>query len=149
MSRQLTGKVALVTGGSRGIGAEVARRLAAEGADLVIACRSDRAAADRVAADLIAAGARVHVLTGDVANPADCAALVAGCVAQFGRLDILVNCAGVAKYLPLDQAGAAHFHAMFDTNVLGTLSLTRAAAEVMGQGGRIIHFSSRDRKSVV
>ncbi|WP_323039633.1 glucose 1-dehydrogenase [Gemmobacter sp.] len=143
MGKDLSGKVALVTGGSRGIGAQVARRLAAEGAQLVIACRSDLAAAGRMVADLRAAGAAACALTADVAHPADCDALVAGCMAQFGRLDILVNCAGVAKYLPLDQTDAGHFHAMFDTNVLGTLSLTRAAAAVMGPGGRIIHFSSR------
>lgn len=143
MNTDLSGKVALVTGGSRGIGAQVARRLAAEGAQLAIACRSDRAAADRVVADLRAAGAAAIALTADVARPADCKALVDDCMAQFGRLDILVNCAGVAKYLPLDQTDADHFHAMFDTNVLGTLSLTRAAAAVMAPGGRIIHFSSR------
>lgn len=139
----LSGKTALVTGGSRGIGAEVARRLGAEGATIAIAYRSDKASADRVVEDLKAAGAKADAFVADISCPDDCERLVRECIEIFGRLDILVNAAGVAEYRPLEQADADHYHAMFDTNVLGALSVTRAAAAVMETPGRIIHFSSR------
>lgn len=139
----LTGKVALVTGGSRGIGAEVARRLASDGANVVIAYRSDRTSADKVVQALKEAGSTGQALSGDIALPEDCERLVDQCVEISGRLDILVNAAGVATYRPLAEADADHYREMFDTNVLGTLSLTRAAAQVMQDPGRIIHFSSR------
>ena len=136
-TRSLTGKVALVTGGSRGIGAEVARRLASDGAEIVIAYRSDKSAAENVVATLSAAGARAHASAVDIAVPEACEALVNDCIKACGRLDILVNAAGVAAYRPLDQADADHFHAMFNTNVLGALSLTRAFAAVVDGPGRL------------
>nr|WP_325252103.1 3-oxoacyl-ACP reductase family protein [Amylibacter sp.] len=139
----LTGKVALVTGGSRGIGAEVARRLASDGAEVVIAYRSDTASAETVVAALKATGAKAHAFAVDIAIPQDCETLIESCIKACGRLDILVNAAGVATYRPLDQADADHYHALFNTNVLGALSLTRAAVAVMNGPGRIIHFSSR------
>lgn len=139
----LTGKVALVTGGSRGIGAEVARRLASDGAEIVIAYRSDKASAETVVAALKATGATAHAFAVDIAIPKDCETLIDTCIKACGRLDILVNAAGVAAYCPLDQADADHYHTLFNTNVLGALSLTRAAVAVMNGPGRIIHFSSR------
>ena len=139
----LRGRVALVTGGSRGIGAEVARRLVADGARVVIAYRSDKASADRVVQDLSAAGSEALAIAADIALPEDCERLVSSCVRACGRLDILVNAAGVSDYRPLEQADADHYHAMFNTNVLGALCLTRAAATVMGDPGRIVHFGSR------
>ena len=139
----LTGKVALVTGGSRGIGAEVARRLASDGAEVVIAYRSDTASAETVVTALKATGAKAHAFAVDIAIPQDCETLIESCLKACGRLDILVNAAGVATYRPLDQADADHYHALFNTNVLGALSLTRAAVAVMNGPGRIIHFSSR------
>ncbi|ASM75124.1 MULTISPECIES: SDR family NAD(P)-dependent oxidoreductase [Roseobacteraceae] len=142
-TRSLTGKVALVTGGSRGIGAEVARRLASDGAEVVIAYRSDKASAQNVVEVLIAAGAKAHAFLADIAIPEDCEKLIGDCIKACGRLDILVNAAGVAAYHPLDQVDADHFHAMFNTNVLGALSLTRAFAAVMDGPGQIIHFASR------
>jgi len=139
----LSGKVALVTGGSRGIGAEVARRLAADGARVVIAYRSDKASADRVLQELSAAGSQPLAIAADIALPEDCERLVSGCAQACGRLDILVNAAGVATYHALETADADHYRATFDTNVLGALCLTRAAAAVMGNPGRIVHFGSR------
>ena len=142
-SLPLSGKVALVTGGSRGIGAAVARRLAADGATILIAYRSDATAAQAITDDLTATGTQAASHAMDIADPAACAALVRTCIDRFGRLDILVNAAGVATYKPLAEADAGHYHAIFGPNVLGTLSLTRAAAEVMETPGRIVHVSSR------
>jgi 3-oxoacyl-[acyl-carrier protein] reductase len=143
-SRQmLSGKVALVTGGSRGIGAEVARRLASDGAMVVIAYRENSEAASRVVEVLTGFGTKAQAVAADIAIPEDCARLVGATIEIFGRLDILVNAAGVATYLPLELADADHYRRMFDTNVLGALSLTRAAAAVMENPGRIIHFASR------
>ncbi|MBC7140319.1 MAG: 3-oxoacyl-ACP reductase FabG [Defluviimonas sp.] len=138
-----SGKVALVTGGSRGIGAAVARRLASDGATVVIAYRSDAVSADRIAADLSAAGSKVHAVRSDISDPEQCDSLVSTCVSLAGRLDILVNAAGVSDYRLLDQIDTAHYADMFDTNVLGAFVLTRAASQVMASPGRIIHFSSR------
>mgnify|MGYP001627788054 CR=1 FL=1 len=142
-STRLAGKIALVTGGSRGIGAAVAKRLASDGAEIVVAYRRDQAAATDVVKNLTASGAKAHALSFDIARPDDCDALIDSCLKACGRLDVLVNAAGVATYRPLDQVDAAHFHAMFDTNVLGALSLTRAASAAMERGGKIIHFASR------
>ncbi len=140
----LAGKVALVSGGSRGIGAAVALRLARDGARVVVGYRSDVASAERVIAELATAGSMGQAVAADIARPKECERLVAQALEAFGRLDILVNAAGVATYLPLEEADADHFHATFDANVLGALALTRAAAPVMtAPGGRIIHFSSR------
>jgi len=142
--KDLTGKVALVSGGSRGIGAAVALRLAREGARIVVGYKSDVASAERVIAELAAAGSAGHAVAADIARPDECERLVAQALEIFGRLDILANVAGVAAYLPLAKADADHFHTTFDANVLGALALTRAAAPVMtAPGGRIIHFSSR------
>jgi 3-oxoacyl-[acyl-carrier protein] reductase len=139
----LTGRVALVTGGSRGIGAEVARRLASDGAEIVIAYLSDKSSANNVVEALTATGAKVHAFAVDIAIPEECETLIDDCIKTCGRLDIVVNAAGVAAYRPLDQTDADHYHAIFNTNVLGALSLTRAAAAVMDGPGRIIHFASR------
>tara|TARA_R110002051_G_scaffold205621_2_gene271501 strand:+ start:5507 stop:6253 length:747 start_codon:yes stop_codon:yes gene_type:complete len=142
-TRSLAGKVALVTGGSRGIGAEVARRLASDGAEVVIAYRSDKASAEKVVEELTAAGAEAHAFMADIAVPEECETLIGDCIKTCGRLDILVNAAGVAAYRPLDQFDAEHFHAMFNTNVLGAFSLTRAFAAAVDGPARIIHFASR------
>lgn len=140
---RFSGRVAIVTGGSRGIGAEVARRLGTEGATVVVAYRSDLASAEGIVGALKNAGAKAAAFQVDVASPEDCEALVRACISSFGRLDILVNAAGVAQYQPLEDADAIHYRTMFDTNVLGALSLTRAAVPVMVNPGRIIHVSSR------
>lgn len=140
----LAGKVVLITGGSRGIGAEVARRFARDGARLAIGYRGNHLAAQAITAELIAAGAEARHFACDVADPEQAAGLVRAAHGAFGRLDVLVNAAGIAPYLPLDQIDTAHYRAVFDTNVLGTLALTQAAAPLLASpGGRVIVFSSR------
>lgn len=139
-----SGRTVLVTGGSRGIGAAVVRRFAAEGASVAIGYRSDAATAGALAQELEAAGAKVVLLAGDIADPAAAGAMVSAAHSHFGRLDILVNAAGIGPYLPLEEITPEHLRMVFDTNVGGTVFLTQAAAGLLtAPGGRIIHFSSR------
>lgn len=136
-------KVVLVTGGSRGIGAGMVRRFAAEGFRVAIACRSGKQAADKVLGEITAAGGQGIVVTGDVAKPEDAKAMVAQVVTQFGTIDVLVNCAGIAEYRPFEATDPALFHATFDTNVYGTVAMIQAVLPHMpAPGGRIINFSS-------
>lgn len=139
----LSGKVVLVTGGSRGMGAAMATRFAAEGCRVAIGYRSGADAADAVFNRIAAMGTQGMAVAGDVAKPADAQSMVAAVVAQFGHLDVLVNCAGIAEYRPFEAIDAAMFHAVFDTNVLGTIAMIQAALPHMtSPGGRIINFSS-------
>ncbi|NWG24976.1 MAG: glucose 1-dehydrogenase [Pseudorhodoplanes sp.] len=139
----LSGKVVLVTGGSRGIGAAIARRFASVGSRVAIGCRSRSAAADAVLADIAAAGTEGIVVAGDIADPAAARAMVAQAVAKFGHIDVLVNCAGISEHRPFEASDAAFFHAIFDINVLGTVAMIQAALpHLTAPGGRIINFSS-------
>jgi 3-oxoacyl-[acyl-carrier protein] reductase len=136
-------KVVLVTGGSRGIGAGIAKRFAAEGYRVAIAYRSGKAEAEKILGDITAAGGQGLVVGGDIAKAEDAKAMVAQVVAQFGAVDVLVNCAGIAQYRPFEAIDAALFHAAFDTNVLGTVAMIQAVLPHMpAPGGRIINFSS-------
>lgn len=140
----LEGKRVLVTGGSRGIGAAVARRFAADGAQVAIGYRSGTAEAEALAQALRAAGATVHLVAGDVADPAQAAAMVQTAHRALGGLDILVNAAGIGPYLPLAAITPDHVRSLLDINIGGTVFLTQAAAALItAPGGRIIHFSSR------
>ncbi|GAA2665029.1 SDR family oxidoreductase [Streptomyces lunalinharesii] len=142
----LAGKVALVTGGSRGIGAAAARALAAEGAAVAISYTASAARADAVVAELTKAGARAAAYRADQADRRQVADLVASVAADFGRLDILVNNAGVSVNGAVDDGDAADDLAAFDrqlaVNVGGVASAVRAAAAVLGEGGRIITVGS-------
>jgi 3-oxoacyl-[acyl-carrier protein] reductase len=138
-----SGKVALVTGGSRGIGAAIARRFAAAGSRVAIGYRSGSAAAEAVLGEIAAAGAQGMAVAGDIAKSEDARAMVAQVVARFGHIDVLVNCAGIAEHRPFEASDAAFFHAIFDTNVLGTVAMIQAALpHLTAPGGRIINFSS-------
>lgn len=142
--RSFEGKAVLVTGGSRGIGAAVARRFGSLGADVTVGYRSGRDAAEALCAEIAAAGGTAVAVAGDVAVPAQAQAMVRQAHDAFGRLDVLVNAAGVGPYLPLAEIDEAHCRAIFDTNVLGTIMLTQAAAALLpSPGGRIVHFASR------
>lgn len=137
------GKVVLITGGSRGIGAGIARRFAAEGYRVAVGYRSGQAAADKVVGEIAAAGAQGIAVAGDVAKPEDVKAMVAEVVARFGAVDVLINCAGMAEYRAFEATDPPLFHAHFNTNVLGTVAMIQAVLPHMpAPGGRIINFSS-------
>jgi len=140
---KLEGKVAIVTGASKGIGASIARHLAGEGAAVVVNYASSKDGADRVVADITAKGGRAIAVQADVARPADIDRLFAETARAFGRLDILVNNAGVYEWLPLEQITEAHFHRHFDLNVLGVLLASKEAVKHFGAGGgSVINISS-------
>jgi 3-oxoacyl-[acyl-carrier protein] reductase len=139
----LSGKVVLVTGGSRGIGAAMARRFAGAGSRVAIGYRSGNAAAQAVLGEIAAVGAQGLAVAGDIAKPEEASAMVAQVVAAFGRIDVLVNCAGIGENRPFEAVDPDFFHAIFDTNVLGTVAMIQAALpHLPAPGGRIINFSS-------
>jgi len=142
-SQTLAGKVALVTGASKGIGASIARHLAAEGAAVVVNYASDRAGAERTVAQIADLGGRAIAVQADVSKPADITRLVAATVEAFGRIDILVNNAGVYDFAPLEAVTAENFRRQFDLNVLGLLLTTQAAVKHFpATGGSVINVSS-------
>jgi len=143
MSKKLTGKVAVVTGASKGIGASIALHLAAEGASVAVNYSSSKAGADRVVAEITAAGGKAIAVGADVSKPADIQRLFAETKKAFGGLDILVNNAGIYEFAPLAEINAEHFHKQFNLNVLGLLLTTQEAVKHMGPaGGSIINISS-------
>ncbi|MDR5741331.1 MULTISPECIES: glucose 1-dehydrogenase [unclassified Caballeronia] len=139
---KLTGKVAVVTGASKGIGAAIARKLAAEGASVVVNYSSSRAGADAVVADITAANGRAIAVGGDVSKAADAQGIVNAAVETYGRLDILVNNSGIYEFGAIEEITEEHFHKQFNVNVLGVLLVTQAAAEHLGEGASIINVSS-------
>ena len=143
MSNKLAGKVALVTGASKGIGAEIARELAAEGAAVVVNYSSSKAGADRVVADIVANGGQAVALQADVSSPAQVERLFAETSKLFDRLDILVNNAGIYEFAPLEAVTPEHFHKQFNLNVLGLLLVTQQAVKHFdAAGGSIVNISS-------
>ena len=143
MSR-LSGKIAVVTGASKGIGAGIAKGLAAEGAAVVINYASSKDGAERVVADIKGKGGKAIAVQGDVAKTADVKKIFAETKQAFGRLDILVNNAGVYySFLPLEEVTEEDFHRHFNVNVLGLLLATREAAKLFGdEGGSVINIGS-------
>jgi 3-oxoacyl-[acyl-carrier protein] reductase len=139
----LQGKVAIVTGASKGIGAGISRAMAAAGAAVVVNYAGDAAGADRVVRSIREAGGAAHAVQADVAGGAQAAHLVDAALAQYGRVDILVNNAGLFRFGALDTITAAEFHRQFDVNVLGLLLLTQAAvARFPAEGGVVINIGS-------
>ncbi|WP_263262175.1 glucose 1-dehydrogenase [Pseudomonas sp. RIT-PI-S] len=139
---KLEGKVALVTGASKGIGAGIAKALAAEGAAVVLTYASAQAGAEAVAATIIEAGGRATVVGGDVTKAADTEKFVQTAIDAYGRLDILVNNSGVYAFAPIEDVTEEEFHRQFNTNVLGLLLVTKAAAKHLGEGSSVINISS-------
>lgn len=144
MSKTLEGKVALVTGGSRGIGAAIARALAKDGADVAISYASSKDTADAVVAELKTFGVRAKAFQADQAKAEEVAALVSAVVSHFGSVDVLVNNAGVFLLGQVhDRANnLAELDRMYDVNVRGVVAAVRAAAPQMADGGRIISIGS-------
>jgi 3-oxoacyl-[acyl-carrier protein] reductase len=139
----LKGKVAVVTGASKGIGAAIARRLSEAGASVVVNYSSSENDAERVVADIKANGGKAIAVKGDVAKTSDVERLFAETEKAFSTLDVLVNNAGVYKFAPLEETTEEEFHREFSINVLGTLLATREAAKRFGsKGGSIINLSS-------
>ena len=143
MSGKLEGKVALVTGASKGIGAGIAARLAAEGAAVAVNYSASKEGADRVVAAITAKGGKAIAVHGNLTDAADVKTVVAETVKAFGAIDILVNNAGVYAFAPLDGITADHFHKQFDLNVLGLLLVSQEAVRHFNPaGGSIINISS-------
>ena len=142
-AHSLKDKVALVIGGSRGIGASVAQRFGTCGCRVAIGYRARSDAAEKVAAQIVAAGGRCVTAKGNITEAAGAQKIVDVCVNQYGQIDILVISAGVAPYRPLDAVDAAFVREVFDANVLGTILATQAALpNLTSPGGRIVNFAS-------
>jgi 3-oxoacyl-[acyl-carrier protein] reductase len=142
-SGKLNGKVAVVTGASKGIGASIALHLAAEGAAVVVNYSSSKQGADRVVGEINGNGGKAVAVQANLSKEADVRKLFAETKNAFGRLDILVNNAGIYDFQPLENVTPEHFHKQFDLNVLGLLLASQEAAKLFGaEGGSIVNISS-------
>ena len=139
---RLSGKIALITGGSRGIGAAITRRLAGEGAAVAINYRSDAAAAEALVKEIVGNGGRAVAFQADVSDPAQSKSLVDDVVAEFGALHLLASNAGIEHFGALQSITLADFDRVYHTNVAGQLFVTQAAVAAMTEGGRIVLTSS-------
>lgn len=141
--QKLAGKVAVITGASKGIGASIATHLAAAGASVIVNYSSSREGAEKVVARIAAAGGKAVAIQADVSRQADIDRLFADTIKVYGRVDILVNNAGVYEFAPLAEVTAEHFHRQFNLNVLGLILSTQKAVSLFGpEGGAIINISS-------
>jgi 3-oxoacyl-[acyl-carrier protein] reductase len=139
---KLRGKVAIVTGASKGIGAAIAKSLAAEGASVVVNYASSKAGADAVVGAIKAAGGKAVAVGGDVSKAAEAQGIVDAAIKNYGRLDILVNNSGVYEFTPIEGVTEEQFHRMFNINVLGVLLTSQAAVKHLGEGASIINIGS-------
>ena len=139
---KLTGKVAVVTGASKGIGAAIAKSLATEGASVIVNYASSKAGADAVVRAIAAAGGKAVAVGGDVSKAAEAKGLIDAAIKNFGRLDILVNNSGVYEFSPIEAVTEEQFHKIFNINVLGLLLTTQAAVPHLGEGASIINIGS-------
>lgn len=139
---KLNGKVAIITGGSKGIGAAIAKFFAAEGASVVVNYASSKAGAEKVVAAITAAGGKAIAVGGDITKAAEAQGVIDAAIKSYGRLDILVNNSGIYEFLPIEQITEEHFHKHFNLNVLGLLLTTQAAVKHMGEGASIINVGS-------
>lgn len=143
MPKKLVGKVAIVTGASKGIGASIALHLAAEGASVVVNYATSKAGADCVVSEIARTGGKAIEIQANIDNPADIQRLFAETLKKFGKVDILVNNAGIYDFAPLEEVTSEHFHKTFNLNVLGLLLASKEAAKHFGpSGGSIVNISS-------
>jgi len=142
-TNKLAGKIAVVTGASKGIGASIAKHLAAEGAAVVVNYSSSREGADRVVTEITANGGKAIAAHANVANKSETERLFAETKKAFGRIDVLVNNAGIYEFAPVGEITEEHFHRQFNLNVLGLILATQEALKYFGpEGGSIINTSS-------
>src|SRR5258708_30005804 len=140
---KLDGKVAVVTGASKGIGAGIAKQFAAEGASVVVNYASSKKDADNVVDEISKRGGKVIAIQGNVAKKAEVERLFAAAEKAFGKIDIVVNNAGVYEFVPLEEVTEQQFHRMFDTNVLGMLLTTQEGLKHFNsEGGSIVNIGS-------
>jgi 3-oxoacyl-[acyl-carrier protein] reductase len=140
---KLTGKVAIVTGASKGIGASIAEHLAKDGAKVVVNYASSKSGADKVVEKIKAAGGEAVAVGANVAKPEEITKLVEETKKAFGKVDVLVNNAGIYEFSPLEAITPEHFHKQFDLNVLGLILTTQAVVKEFGEnGGSVINIGS-------
>ena len=141
--KKLSGKVAIVTGASKGIGAAIAKKFAAEGATVVVNYGSSKTEGENIARDITKLGGKAIAVQANMSKKQEIEGLFEKSKEAFGRVDILVNNAGIYEFLPLDKVSEEHFHKQFNINVLGLLLASQAAArQFNGSGGSIINISS-------
>lgn len=142
-TKKLAGKVAVVTGASKGIGAEIAKQLADEGAAVVVNYASSKTGAEKVVAEITRGGGKAVAVQADLSKEADVRQLFAETKRAFGKLDVLVNNAGIYEFAPIEAVTAEHFHKQFNLNVLGLILAAQEAVKQFGlAGGSIINISS-------
>jgi 3-oxoacyl-[acyl-carrier protein] reductase len=139
---KLKGKVAVVTGASKGIGAAIAKSLAAEGASVVVNYASSKSGADTVVSAITADGGKAVAVHGNVSKAAEAQGIIDAAIKNFGHLDILVNNSGVYEFSPIESFTEEHYHKIFNVNVLGLLLTTQAAVKHLGEGASIINIGS-------
>ena len=140
-SERLKGRVAFITGASRGIGEAIGRAFSREGARVALSAR-DEVACQRIADDLVRAGGQAIAIGCDVTLPVSVSSAIAGAIAKWGRIDVLVNNAGLGGPTPLDDPDDARWSAILATNLTAVFRVTREAAPFLSQGGRVINLSS-------
>jgi 3-oxoacyl-[acyl-carrier protein] reductase len=139
---KLTGKVAVVTGASKGIGAAIAKSLAAEGASVIVNYASSKSGADTVVSAITKAGGKAPAVGGDVTKQAEAEGIIDAAIQNYGKLDILVNNSGIYEFSPIETFTEESFHRQFNVNVLGLLLTTQAAVKHLTDGGSIINIGS-------
>lgn len=141
-NKNLTGKVAVVTGASKGIGAAIAKHLAAEGASVVVNYATSKTGADKVVTEITAQGGKAVAVQGDVSKATDAKGIIGAAIQSFGHLDILVNNSGIYNLGPIGEVTEEEFHRHFNTNVLGPILTIQAALNYLPEGGSIINIGS-------